>query len=264
MNCHRAPYTLKCTLLLLLLPLFISYSSLFLFLLPLSSCSSFSAGCWLWCSSGSAPLGCCVHLLRWFMETFLWMTVQEQTDVSVLRICPKAVSLPGDTLHFNGVLVHAVGFKKLICTFQREAMYPSPCTSLPSCPSTLLKTPSWLTQALMMKWVWHLVEISKLPGTCHWPSTVICFLLLFIHPVVRMGRRGSCRAGPCVPHAVASHTSNPVWVTRCPAATPATPATAASSTPSVIAAGLATPACLDATSYALLGSWTTPLLLCAV
>lgn len=56
--------------------------------------------------------------------------------------------------------VRAVGFKKLICTSQREAMYPNPCTSLPSCLSTLLKTPSWLTQALMMKWVWHLAEIS--------------------------------------------------------------------------------------------------------
>lgn len=33
-------------------------------------------------------------------------------------------------------LVRAVGFKKLVCTLQREAMPPTPCTSLPFCPST--------------------------------------------------------------------------------------------------------------------------------
>lgn len=38
------------------------------------------------------------------------MTDLVQTDMSVLRICPKAVSLPGDTRHFGGVLVYISGF----------------------------------------------------------------------------------------------------------------------------------------------------------
>lgn len=117
----------------------------------------------------------------------------------------------------------------------------------------------------MTKWVWRLADISdcacdmSLTFNCHLFSASVPAL-----PVVRMQPRGSCRAGPCARHGAASHTSSPAWVTRCPAATPATPATAASSMPSATAAGSAMPAHRDSTSHTLLGSWTTPLIVCCL
>lgn len=68
------------------------------------------------------------------------------------------------------------GFKKLLTALQKEATPRTPCTSLASCPPTLLRTPSWLTQALTMKWVWLLAEFSDCLQYFHWPS-----LLLSMH-----------------------------------------------------------------------------------